>query len=139
MDARQLGVVEREPRRSRRSKHRPADRLAALLSARDATLASEELTLRARADLECGRDREAALQLEAALLAALSELEGWRTLGDLEGGCRSSPASVDGVRAAAAAARAGTLERGAVEVVSAALSRLEAALRARALYVAQSL
>ena len=52
----------------RRSKHRPAERLAALMSARDAVLACEELTLRARGDLDCGRHREAALQLEAALL-----------------------------------------------------------------------
>ena len=57
----------------------PAERLAALLSARDAALACEELTLRARADLDRGRHREAALQLEAALAAALAELAG---LGD---------------------------------------------------------
>ena len=36
------------PRVRRRSKHRPAERLAALLSARDVSLACEELTLRAR-------------------------------------------------------------------------------------------
>ena len=41
------------PRARRRSKHRPAERLAALLSARDVALACEELTLRARGDLDC--------------------------------------------------------------------------------------
>ena len=80
---RELPVPERpEPRR--RSKHRPADRLAALLSGRDAVLACEELTLRARADLDRGREREAALQLEAALGAALAELAGWVSHGDLD-------------------------------------------------------
>jgi hypothetical protein len=111
----------------------PHERLAALMSARDAALACEELTLRARGDLDRGRDREAALQLEAALGAALAELEGWRRaadvgrrLGELEG-YRESVAD------AAAAAREGRLEGGHVEAVSAALARLEAALRARAL------
>jgi hypothetical protein len=42
---------------------RPHERLAALLSARDAALACEELALRARADLDHGREREAAIQL----------------------------------------------------------------------------
>ena len=80
---RELPVPERpEPRK--RSKHRPADRLAALLAGRDAVLACEELTLRARADLDLGRSREAALQLEAALGAAIAELAGWVSHGDLE-------------------------------------------------------
>src|SRR4051794_24159756 len=73
---RELGPIQ-SPAPKRRSRHRPAERLAALLSGRDATLACEELVLRARADLELGRDREAALQLEAALLAAVAELAGW--------------------------------------------------------------
>ena len=81
-DVRELEVPERpEPRR--RSKHRPMERLAALLAGRDAVLACEELTLRARADLDLGREREAALQLEAALGAALAELAGWVSHGDL--------------------------------------------------------
>ena len=80
--ARELPVPERpEPRR--RSRYRPMERLAALLSGRDAALACEELTLRARADFDRGRSREAALQLEAALSAALSELAGWVSHGDI--------------------------------------------------------
>ena len=55
-EARELPAPE-PPRRRRRSKHRPAERLAALLSARDVVLACEELTLRARGDLDRGRHR----------------------------------------------------------------------------------
>ena len=62
---------------------RPQERLAALLSGRDAALACEELTLRARGDLDHGRPREAALQLAIALDAALAELEAWREQGDM--------------------------------------------------------
>ncbi len=50
---------------------RPQERFAALLAARDAAPACELLALRARLDLDQARDREAALQTEAALGAAL--------------------------------------------------------------------
>ena len=59
---------------------RPQERFAALLAGRDVALAAELLALRARLDLDHGRAREAALQLDAALGAALGELEGWREL-----------------------------------------------------------
>ena len=118
------------------AQHRPADRLAALLSSRDAALACEELALRARADLDRGRDREAALQLEAAWSAALSELAGWTSTGDLATRLSELREYAAEVAAAAAAAREGTLDGAAVETVSAALARLETALRARALYAA---
>jgi len=125
------------PRARRRSKHRPAERLAALLSARDVALACEELTLRARGDLDCGRHPEAALQLEAALSAAVAELAGWVTTGDVAERLEELRGHVEPVRAAALAAREGRLEPAGVEVVSSALARLEAALRARALYAAE--
>jgi hypothetical protein len=48
-----------------------------VLGGRDVALACEELTLRARADLDAGRPREAALQLRIALESALSELTPW--------------------------------------------------------------
>lgn len=135
-DIRTLPPVE-PPRARRRSRHRPAERLAALLSARDVALACEELTLRARADLDCGRHPEAALQLEAALGAALAELAGWVELGDVGARLEELRHFAEPVAAAAAAAREGRLQAGDVEVVTAALSRLEAALRARALYAAE--
>ena len=109
----------------------PQQRLAALLSGRDVALACEELALRARLDLEQGREREAALQLAAALDAALAELEGWRAssrvarrLDDLHG-------HRDAAAAAARAALEGGLQPEEAEAVEAALARLEATLRAR--------
>jgi hypothetical protein len=134
---RELEVPERpEPRK--RSKHRPADRLAALLAGRDAALACEELALRARADLDLGRSHEAALQLEAALGAAVAELAGWVSFGDLEARLGELRGYGESVRVAAAAAREGRMEPDHMESVSVALARLEAALRARALYAAEA-
>jgi hypothetical protein len=125
------------PRARRRAKHRPAERLAALLSARDVALACEELTLRARADLDASRHPEAALQLEAALSAAVAELAGWVTTGDISERLEELRNYLVPVRAAAQAAREGRLEPAGVETVTSALARLEAALRARAIYAAE--
>ena len=135
-DARDL-PEEEPPNPRRRSKYRPAERLAAIMAARDVTLACEELTLRARGDLDRGREREAALQLEAALVAALAELVGWREIGDLATRVDELEGYRSAVVAAASAAREGTLDPADLESVTAALSRLEAALRARALYAAE--
>lgn len=52
----------------------PGERLAAILSGRDELLACEALVLRARADLEAHRPREAALQARIALEAVLAEV-----------------------------------------------------------------
>jgi len=52
----------------------PGERLAAILSGRDELLACEELVLRARADVDAHRPREAALQARIALEAVLAEL-----------------------------------------------------------------
>jgi hypothetical protein len=51
----------------------PGERLAAILSGRDELLACEELVLRARADIDAHRPREAALQARIALEAVLAE------------------------------------------------------------------
>ena len=71
------------PRTRREAALRPQERLGALLGGRDAVLACEELALRARQDVDAGRRREAALQLDAALTAGLAELEPWSSRGDL--------------------------------------------------------
>ncbi len=63
-------------RRRRAAALAPHARLAAVLGGRERPLVAEELTLRARLDLDHGRDREAALQLRLALDAALAELAG---------------------------------------------------------------
>jgi hypothetical protein len=129
-EAREL-ETERRVSRRRSSTLRPAERVAGLLSGRDQPLACEDLALRARLDLDHGHLREAALQLDTALGAALVELEGddRRDLAERHGqllGLR------DGVAAAAEAARHGDLDADQREAVTNALGRLEAALRARA-------
>jgi hypothetical protein len=60
--------------RRRASALRPDERLAEMLGAREQALLCEELTLRARLDLDQGRLAHAAVELDRALLAALSEL-----------------------------------------------------------------
>jgi len=110
----------------------PEQRLAALLSGRDAPLAAETLALRVRLDLDAGREREAALGLGAALAAGLAELEGWREEAALGARLAELRTREAGVRAAAEAALRGGLDPAHREAVAHALERLEAALRARA-------
>jgi hypothetical protein len=110
----------------------PHERLAALLSGRDAALACEELALRARADLDHGRGREAALQTSIALEAALAELEVWRETGTMGVRLDELHGHRDAVAAAARTALEGGVPPEALAAVETALSRLEAALRARA-------
>jgi hypothetical protein len=62
------------PRLARDRELRPQERLAAVLGGRERIDACETLLLRARADLDAGRDREAALQLRVGLEALLAEL-----------------------------------------------------------------
>jgi hypothetical protein len=63
-------------RRQREEELRPQERLAAILGGRERIDACETLLLRARADQDAGRRREAALQLRVALEAMLAELPG---------------------------------------------------------------
>jgi hypothetical protein len=125
-----LGHGRRE-RQKRTTALRPQERLAALLSGRDATLACELLTLRARADLDGGRQREAALQLRPALAAALAELPAWAERGDLP----ARIAELGGERDTVAGLERTALERGLdpeeISEVERVLRRIEAALRAR--------
>ena len=115
----------------RRVSIRPQERLVALLAGRDAVLACEELTLRARSDLDAQRWREAALQLGVALDAALAELEPWREQAGLAPRLDELLSRRDEMRAAAATALQGGLDSRQVELVRAVLAHLEAALRAR--------
>lgn len=77
---REARVVDAGPRTSRRRRREqelhPQERVAALLGGREHLDACETLLLRARADLDAGRDREAALQLRVGLEALLVELKG---------------------------------------------------------------
>src|SRR6185312_8046652 len=75
LHARELAERPRRGRRRDRSwALRPQERLAALLSGRSAGLLCEELTLRARLDLDQGRGGHAAVALDRALAAAVAEL-----------------------------------------------------------------
>ena len=77
-DARQVDLAPRSAsrRRKREEELRPQERVAAVLRGREQLDACETLLLRARADLDAGRDREAALQLRVGLEALLAELDG---------------------------------------------------------------
>jgi hypothetical protein len=119
------------PRGARSLVLAPQERLAALLSGRDAALACEELTLRARGDLDHGRTREAALQLAIALDAGLAELEVWREQGDMAERLEELDGWREAVTRAAQGALAGGLDAAQAADLASALDRLEAALRAR--------
>ncbi len=110
---------------------RSDERLAALLTGRDVVLACETLALRAREDFHADRQREAALQMRIALAAALSELAGWTHRGDLAQRVDELRALAPTVEAAAEVALSGGLHADAAAAVEHALTRLEAALRAR--------
>lgn len=72
VDVRSVGSA----RRRRHEDLRPQERVAAVLGGREGIDACETLLLRARADLDAGREREAALQLRVGLQALLEELRG---------------------------------------------------------------
>ena len=119
--------------RSRRAAGlRPQERMAALLGGHARALACEELALRARQDLDAGQLREAALQLRAALAAALVELPADRDASaDMPTRVTELQERAPAVATLAEAALTGPLPAGAAETLGAALQRLEAALRAR--------
>jgi hypothetical protein len=77
-DAREVDVWANGASRRRRREEdlRPQERVAAVLGGREEIDACEALLLRARADLDAGRLREAALQLRVGLEALLAELPG---------------------------------------------------------------
>ena len=108
------------PRRVRRSMEAPEERFAALLGARERALVAEELVLRARADLDAGCMREAALQARIALEALIAEL------------ADAAPALGEHRAAAGEAANAalrGELSEAAGDGVREAVAAMEAALR----------
>jgi glucose/arabinose dehydrogenase len=102
--------------RLRRSMQAPDERFAALLGGREEPLLAEELVLRARADLNAGREREAALEARIALEALVAQL-----------GERAPLDQRERIRAAANAA----LEGRAPAEVEEAVAAMEAAIRRR--------
>ena len=76
-EARRIDLDKGASRRRRREEElRPQERVAAVLRGRESLDACETLLLRARADLDADRNREAALQLRIGLEALLAELRG---------------------------------------------------------------
>jgi hypothetical protein len=75
-------------RRRRADVLRPQERMAAALGGREEVDACETLLLRARADLEGGREREAALQLRVGLEALLAEVSAETALPDASDAAR---------------------------------------------------
>lgn len=129
-EAREL--IAAHPRQRRLKVLQPQARLAAVLGGREPALACEELTLRARLDLDQGREREAALQVFVALDAALAELPTDATapaLGERIGELRAERDKIAHAAQAALAGPLGETERAAVTFT---IGRIEAALRARA-------
>ncbi|MGI9184967.1 MAG: hypothetical protein ACR2GZ_08385 [Solirubrobacteraceae bacterium] len=129
-DAREINV--RETRQRRLRVLHPQARLAAVLGAREAPLACEELVLRARLDLDHGRDREAALQLLVALDAALAELAVDPRGAELTARLTELRGQREATAQAAQAALAGPVSAPDRAAVVFTLERIESALRARA-------
>jgi hypothetical protein len=129
-DAREL--IAGGARQGRVKVLQPQARLAAVLNGRERALLCEELALRARLDLEQGRHREAALQVLVALDAALAEMPAEPDSPSLEERLEELRSQRDAVAIAGQAALAGPLGEVELETVTFTLSRIEAALRARA-------
>jgi len=118
-----------EGRGTHRSIEAPEERFAALLGGREQVLACEELVLRARADLDAGRLRQAALQARVGLECVLAELEGQIPADRRPALEADRPAVGD----AANAALRGELSEGLATALAEAVARMEAVLRSRRL------
>ncbi len=131
--ARELRFSEHRTRR-RSASLRPQERLAALLGAREAPLLCEEHVLRARLDLDQGRVAHAALELEHAYTAALRELPAEERpdlgarIAELE---QLHPSVLVAARTTLSTHEPPTPSESDVQALRHALTRLEAALRAR--------
>ncbi len=132
-DARQVDLAPRASSRRRRREEElhPQERVAGVLRGRERLDACETLLLRARADLDAGREREAALQLRIALEALLVELEGAVEDPGHEQDMAKLKERQPEVEAAAAAALRGELSPEQREPVEELLALCERVLRRR--------
>ena len=123
--------VSQPARRQRRAQAlRPQERLAAVLAGREPIDLCETLLLRARADLDQGRPREAALQLRAGLEALLAELPG-RVGQDQAEDVAALQERLESTAGAAEEALAGELSAERTDEVAATLGICERILRRR--------
>lgn len=131
-EAREVDVAAAgSPRRRRQEELRPQERVAAILRGREAFAACEPLLLRARADLDAGRLREAALQLRIAIEAMLAELPTALDHDDHRTDIAALKEDQAAIQAAADQALAGALTAEAVATVGDALEVAERILRRR--------
>jgi hypothetical protein len=132
-DARQvdLGPRTSSRRRQREEQLRPQERLAAILRGRERPAVCETLLLRARADLDAGRAREAALQLRIGLEALLAELEAAAEDPDRGADLASLREKQGDAARAAEAASAGSLSGRQEATVEELLETAERVLRRR--------
>ena len=134
-EAREVDVsaVGGSVRRRRQEEVRPQERVAALLRGRERADACETLLLRARADLDAGRRREAALQLRIGVEALLFELSEALDDADHTRDIEALKACRPAVEAAAERALRGDLAPEAERSVREALELAERILRRRRL------
>jgi hypothetical protein len=118
-------------RRQRTERLRPQERVAAVLGGRERVDACETLLLRARADLDAGRSREAALQLRVGLEALLAELRGAVADPDHERDMVALEGAMETTRALAESALKGDLDAEAEGAVTRLLETAERVLRRR--------
>jgi hypothetical protein len=118
-------------RRRREEELRPQERVAAVLGGRESLDACETLLLRARADLDARREREAALQLRVGLEALLVELRGALADPGHEEDMATLSARRGEAGSAANAALRGPLEGGQLVAVAELLEVCERVLRRR--------
>lgn len=111
--------------RTRRSMEAPEQRFAELLTGRESALPAEDLVLRARADVDAGRMREAALQARVALESLLA------TLPDVSPDREALEDQRGPVAQAANSALTRALDSELAAGLEAAVRRMETALRRR--------
>ena len=127
--ARAWELPARGARRAKRSMEAPEERFAAIFGGRERTLPCEELTLRARVDLDARLPRQAALQARVALESLLADL-GPDLPDDVRGAMEADRGPVG---AAANAALRGELSEAGLEDLDSAIARMERALKRRRL------
>jgi hypothetical protein len=120
--------IPRSARRRRGDALQPQERVAAAMGGGERIPACELLVLRARADLDAGRHREAALQLQAAVESLLAERGAFGAEGQ-EADLVALEARDESVRGAASGALEGGLPDEAVADVAGALALAERILR----------
>ncbi|HET7121606.1 MAG TPA: hypothetical protein VFI17_10230 [Solirubrobacterales bacterium] len=131
-EAREVDVAAGVSRRRQRDQElRPQERVAAVLRGREHLDACETLLLRARADLDAGREREAALQLRVGLEALLIELKGALADPGHEEDMGALTAQRQALGEAANAALHGPLDPDQEKTVAEALAICERVLRRR--------